>query len=151
MGLQRHAIFISFVGFVTALGIVSVIHSAKTLHRTPFFLWALSSVEDPRGVRIQEVSLITREELSSVTAGACHWFQKKIYRTLHRKRVIDYKRKSMQKINPKAAPTHTLNPRDRRGEKCTFRPGAMQKTNAENASWRTTGAKNKQHYTTFIS
>ena len=72
MGLQRHAIFMSFGGFVTALGIASVIHSAKTLHRTPFFLWALSSVEDPRGVRIQEVSLITREELSSVTAGACH-------------------------------------------------------------------------------
>ena len=71
MGLQRHAMFMSFGGFVTALGIVSVIHSAKTLHRT-LFLWALSSVEDPRGVRIQEVSLITREELSSVTAGACH-------------------------------------------------------------------------------
>ena len=53
MGLQRHAIFMSFGGFVSALGIVSVIHSAKTLHRTPFFLWALRSVEDPRGVRIQ--------------------------------------------------------------------------------------------------
>ena len=38
-----------------------------------------------------------REELSSVTAGACHGLQKKIYRTLKRARVIDYKRKSIER------------------------------------------------------
>ena len=75
MGLQRHVIFMSFGGCVTALGIVSVIHSAKTLHRTPYFLWALSSVEDPRGVRIQE----------------------KNCRALQRARVMDYKRKSIER------------------------------------------------------
>ena len=52
-GYSDMQLFMCFGGFVTALGIVSVIHSAKTLHRTSFFLWPLSSFEEPRGVRVQ--------------------------------------------------------------------------------------------------
>ena len=98
--------FISCGGFVTARGIVSVIHSCKTLHRT-FFSWPVSSFEELRGVRVQvhrervndckkctkcyigSVSIIAREDLSNVTSGACQQLQAKIYRALHRKRAND--------------------------------------------------------------
>ena len=82
MGLQRHAIFMSFGGFVTALGIVSVIHSAKTLHRTPFFLWALSSVEEPIGVRVH-----IQEVFGFMSQCKFHFLS----------HVIDYKRRSIER------------------------------------------------------